>query len=125
MIKFTKEQIILIHSICIQKSGGIDSLRDESLLESALNTPFQTFSGEELYPTIQRKAAMLCYTLINNHPFIDGNKRIGILILIAFLELNGIYLNCTNDEVITLGLGIASGKITSHQISNWIISHSI
>ena len=87
MKKISKDQVLMLHSMVIKQSGGIDGIRDNGLLESALNTPFQSFSNEELYPSIQGKAARLCYSIINNHPFIDGNKRIGILAMLMFLKI--------------------------------------
>lgn len=73
----SKRQILLLHSALISESGGSDGIRDDGLLDSALNTPFQTFAGQDLYPTVLEKAARLGFGLIRNHPFIDGNKRIG------------------------------------------------
>ncbi|WP_313188155.1 type II toxin-antitoxin system death-on-curing family toxin [Lacrimispora sp.] len=107
-----------IHSILIKKSGGLDGVSDNNLLESALQAPFQTFGGDELYPTIQKKAACLCYGLVNNHSFIDGNKRIGILVLMTFLQLNGMPVDCTDDELIRLGLGLASGEVSRRNCLN-------
>lgn len=124
MILLNKEQIIDIHSLLIKESGGIDGLRDENLLESAINAPFQTFAGDELYPTIQKKAACLCYGLVNNHAFIDGNKRIGILAMMIFMELNGVGIECTDEKLIRLGLEIASGNMKQKQILMWIIEHT-
>ena len=80
MTKLSKEQILLLHSMAIKKSGGLDSVRDNGLLDMALHAPFQTFESSELYPSIQSKAARLCFSIISNHPFIEGNKRIGILL---------------------------------------------
>ena len=76
MIKLTKEQILLLHSELIKMTGGSDGIRDIGLLESALETPFQSYGGEELYPSIQAKAARLCYGLVKNHAMVDGNKRL-------------------------------------------------
>lgn len=81
MIRLTKEQIILLHSQLIQETGGSDGIRDENLLESAIETPFQSFGGEELYPSIQAKAVRLCYGLVKNHPMIDGNGRTSRMIM--------------------------------------------
>lgn len=108
----------------INQSGGADGIRDYDLLDSALNSPFQSYDNEELYPSIQGKAARLCYSIINNHPFIDGNNRIGILTMLVFLEINNIIINCVNEDIINLGLGIASGKYDSTYIMDWIIMHS-
>ncbi|CDC45482.1 death-on-curing family protein [[Eubacterium] siraeum CAG:80] len=85
MIKLTKEQVVSIHSSLIKASGGTDGVRDEDLLESALESPFQTFDGHDLYPSIIQKAARIGYSLVSNHPFIDGNKRTGIHIM-QFVE---------------------------------------
>lgn len=124
MKRLTKEQVIKIHSILINQTGGIDGIKDEGLLESALNAPFQTFDGEYIYKTIQSKAAKLGYFLIKNHPFIDGNKRIGILVMMIFLEINGIEIKCTDEELISLGLGLADGSINDIELLYWIINHS-
>lgn len=113
-----------IHSLLIKQSGGIDGVRDNNLLESAVQAPFQTFGGEELYPTIQKKAACLCFGLVNNHSFIDGNKRIGILAMMTFLELNGMLVECSDKELIQLGLGIASDAINQEELVAWIIIHT-
>jgi death-on-curing protein len=123
MIRLTKEQIVTMHKLLIIKTGGLDGIKDNGLLESAIQSPFQTFMGEELYPTIIKKASVLCYGLINNHAFFDGNKRIGILTMLTFLKLNGVVLTCTDNEIVQLGLGIASGNISHNEISNWIIQH--
>lgn len=120
----SKEQLINLHSIAIKRTGGIDGLRDDDLLDSAINSPFQSFGGEELYPSIQAKAARIGYNIIKNHPFLDGNKRIGILAMMVFLDLNGIELKCTDEEVIDLGLGVASGKYDAEYIIQWIIVSS-
>ncbi len=124
MIILKKEHIISIHSLLIKKTGGLDGIRDHNLLESALQTPFQTFAGEELYPTIQKKAACLCFGLVNNHSFIDGNKRIGILAMMTFLQLNGLPIDCTDDELIQLGLGLASGNVSQEELFNWIVAQT-
>jgi death-on-curing protein len=123
MKKISQKQVLRLHSLAIEETGGIDGVRDNNMLDSALQSPFQTFTGDDIYPTIESKAARLCYSLINNHPFLDGNKRIGILILIIFLEINEIIINCNNNELIDLGLGIASGQYDSNYIESWIISH--
>lgn len=124
MIILTKEQIISIHSILIKQTGGLDGIRDYNLLESALKAPFQTFDGEELYPTIQKKAACICFALIKNHSFIDGNKRIGILAMMTFLQLNGFSVDCSDEELIHLGLGLASGEIDYKNLLLWIIEQT-
>ncbi|EEV20572.1 death-on-curing family protein [Treponema vincentii ATCC 35580] len=123
MIFFEYEQVIKLHSSLIAKTGGIDGIRDEKLLDSALQTPFQTFEGNNLYPDVLDKASQLCYSLIENHPFVDGNKRIGVHLALLFLKLNNIELNYSQQELIDFGLGIASGKISKHGIKEWLIQH--
>lgn len=124
MIILSTEQIILMHSMLIAETGGLDGIRDKGLLDSAVKAPFQTF-GEELYKSTEAKAARLGFLLINNHPFIDGNKRIGILSMITFLELNGTSLRYTDEDLISVGLDLAAGKMLYNQLLNWIIDHSI
>ena len=106
------------------RDGGLDGIRDKGLLDSAVNAPFQTF-GEELYRSTEAKAARLGFSLIKNHPFIDGNKRIGILAMITFLELNGISIDYTDDNLIEIGLDLAAGKMAYEQLLVWIIDHAI
>ena len=90
MIRLSKSQVLLIHDQLISETGGSSGLRDEGILDSALNAPFQTFSGEDVYPSLQQKVARLCFCLVKNHPFVDGNKRIGAHVMLVFLALNGI-----------------------------------
>ncbi len=90
MKKLTREQILMLHAQLINQTGGSNGVRDYSLLESAIESPFQSFDGEELYPTIQSKAARLGFCLIKNHCMIDGNKRIGAHAMLVLLKLNGI-----------------------------------
>jgi len=120
VIFFTEEQVKKIHSILISKTGGLDGVREDNLLDSALKSPFQTFDSKELYPEIIDKAAQLCYSMVENHPFIDGNKRIGVHLMLIFLELNNVKINYTQKELIDFGLGIASGKISRDGIKEWI-----
>ena len=99
MIKLTKEQILLLHTQLIETTGGSDGIRDMGLLESALESPFQSYGGEELYPSIQAKAARLCYGLVKNHAMIDGNKGIGCHAMLVFLELNSYEMEYTQKEL--------------------------
>ena len=123
MIFFEYEQVVKIHRSLIEKTGGMDGIRDAQLLDSALKTPFQTFGGNNLYPDILDKASQLCYSLIKNHPFIDGNKRIGVHLMLLFLKLNNIEVNYSQQELIDFGLDIASGKMSKNDIKGWIIEH--
>ncbi len=124
MTKLSNEQILTLHSMIIKQSGGSDGVRDNGLLDMALHAPFQTFENTELYPSIQSKAARLCFSIISNHPFIDGNKRIGILAMLVFLDVNQVMIQCSNQEIIELGLGVASGNFNTEFIIDWIIAHS-
>ena len=125
MKRLTKEQVLLLHSQLIQEFGGGDGLREEGLLESALASPFQSFGGEDLYPSIQAKAAQLGYGLIKNHPFLDGNKRIGAHVMLVFLSLNGIELSYSQEELIETILAAAAGKMDNQDLLLWIIHHEI
>lgn len=124
MIILSTAQIILMHSMLLTETGGLEGIRDRGLLDSAVNAPFQTF-GEELYKSTEAKAARLAFSLIKNHPFIDGNKRIGILAMITFLELNGTSIDYTDDYLIEIGLDLAAGNMTYEQLLKWIIDHAI
>ncbi len=124
MIRVTEKQALLVHSMMIESTGGTDGVRDSGSLDSALNAPFQTFDGKEIYPSLLLKAAVMCYLIISNHPFIDGNKRAGIHIMLIFLELNGIKPRYTQKELIELGLSTASGKLKSDDIFKWLIDRT-
>jgi death-on-curing protein len=123
MIRLTKKQILMLHSQLIRETGGCDGIRDEKLLESALETPFQSFGGKELYPSIQAKAARLCYGLVKNHAMIDGNKRIGTHAMLVFLALNGYELEYTQKELSDTILEVAAGHISYEELLSWIIKH--
>lgn len=118
-----KRQILLLHSVLIAESGGSDGIRNEGLLDSAVNTPFQTFSGQDLYPTVLEKAVRLGFGLIRNHPFIDGNKRIGTHAMLVFLNLNSITLSYEDDELISTILSVASGEMDADGLLKWIQQH--
>ena len=119
----SKRQILMLHSMLVAQSGGMDGLRDEGLLESAINTPLQTFGGQELYPTVLEKAARLGYGLIHNHPFLDGNKRIGTHAMLVFLDINNITLSYEDDDLIAAILGVASGEMDDSQLLEWLKTH--
>ncbi|MDR1116758.1 MAG: type II toxin-antitoxin system death-on-curing family toxin [Oscillospiraceae bacterium] len=123
MKKLSVGQVVVLHEILIKYSGGADGIRDVGLLESALAAPFSSFGGVSVYPTLQSKAARLAFGIIKNHPFVDGNKRVGILAMISFLEINGVKLNCTDDELIKIGLGLADGTIDEKSALDFIIEH--
>lgn len=123
MIRFSEEKVLLLHQLIIAETGGSPELRDIGLLDSALESCFQTFDGIELYPSKEEKAARLGYSLISNHAFVDGNKRIGMYIMLTFLEVNGIRLNSTDTEVLEAGLDVASGKMDYDALLAWIKAH--
>lgn len=121
----TKSQVLSLHKDIIAVSGGSPEIRDEGLLDSALNAPFQTFDGTDIYPTILEKASRLGYGLIKNHPFVDGNKRIGTHTMFVFLEINHVELEYTDHELIDLILDIASGTKNENQLFIWLQQHII
>lgn len=123
MIKFDKDKVLLLQQLVIESSGGSDGVRDIALLDSALESAFQTFDGKELYPAKEEKAARIGCGLVANHAFVDGNKRVGLLVMISFLAINGIKLNFTDDELVDLGLSLASGKVDYHKLLEWINKH--
>ena len=125
MIKFSKEKVLLLHKLIAEETGGSIGLRDEGLLESALEAAFSTFGGVELYPTKEEKGARLGYNLISNHAFVDGNKRIGMYVMLTFLEVNGIYMDCTNEDVATVGLAVAAGELGYDRLLKWVREHRV
>ena len=104
---------------------GSIGVRDEGLLESALEAAFAGFGDKEFYPTKEEKGARLGYTLISNHAFVDGNKRIGMYVMLTFLEVNGIRLDCTNEEIVEVGLAVAAGTMEYEALLEWVIEHKV
>ena len=123
MIILTKQNVIELHSYLISETGGDNGIRDNGLLESALNAPFQTYDMVDLFPTIKKKAARLCFGFIKNHPFVDGNKRIGVMAMIVFLNLNNVTVAFSDDDLIDLGLGVAESRYDETYIEEWINKH--
>lgn len=123
MIILSKRQILLLHSQIVRETGGSVDLRDEGLLESAINAPFQSYGSVELFPSIIQKAARLGYGLTSNHPFADGNKRIGAHAMLVFLALNNIELEYLQEELSGIFLKVASGVSGFEELSSWIIEH--
>ena len=123
MIKFSEEKVLLLHKFITAETGGDPNLRDKALLESALESAFATFDGEELYPTQQEKAARLGDSLISNHAFVDGNKRIGMYVMMTFLEVNGIKIRPTVDDVARVGLAVAAGEMKYEDLLAWILEN--
>ena len=125
MIKFSKDKVLLLHKLIAEETGGSVGIRDEALLESALENAFSGFGGQEFYPSKEGKGARLGYTLISNHAFVDGNKRIGMYVMLTFLEVNGIRLDCTNNEIVEVGLAVASGSMDYDELLKWVRSHHL
>ena len=123
MIRLTKDQVISIYEMLIQKAGGSSGVMNESLMDSAIDNIWQIFDGVELYPTLEEKGARLGFNLVSNHAFVDGNKRIGLLVMLTFLEINGINLKFTDDELVKIGLSLASGQMTYENLFDWIKTH--
>ena len=124
MINITKEQIFSLYEMLLQKTGGSSGVVNESLMDSAVNSIWQTFDGVELYPTLEEKGARLGYSLVRNHSFADGNKRIGILAMLTFLSVNGVEISCTDEELVETGLNLASGLMDSEALLAWLREHS-
>ena len=120
MIKFSQEKVLLLHKLITEETGGDPNVRDIALLNSALESAFQTFDGQELYPTKEEKGARIGYALISNHAFVDGNKRIGMYVLLTFLETNGIKIRPTVDDVARVGLAVAAGEMQYEDLLEWI-----
>lgn len=123
MIKFSKEKVLLLHKLITDETGGDPNIRDSRLLDSALESAFQTFDGKELYPTKEEKGARIGYALISNHAFVDGNKRIGMYVLLIFLETNGVKISPTVDDVARVGLAVAAGEMSYDDLLDWILAN--
>lgn len=123
MRRLSVEEIIYMHSEVLKATGGSEGIRDNGLLESAVNAPFQSFGGYDVYPTIYEKAARLGFGLAQNHAFIDGNKRIAAVAVLMFLRGNGIEINCTEFELFSEFYRLAASEITFEELVSWIKTH--
>ncbi len=123
MTRFSKEKVLLLHQIMAEATGGSIGVRDEALLESALESAFPGYGDKEFYPTKEEKGARLGYTLISSHAFVDGNKRIGVYVMLSFLEMNGIRIHCTDEELIYIGLAVADGSMNYEELLDWVLQH--
>ena len=123
MIRFSKEKVLLLHQIIAEATGGSVGVRDEGLLESALESAYASFGGQDFYPTKEEKGARLGYALISNHAFVDGNKRIGVYVMLSFLEMNGIRIRCTDEELVHVGLSVADGSMGYEELRSWVMAH--
>ena len=123
MITLTKDQIIMLHEAIYERYGGDVGVLNDGLLDSALQAPFQTFGGEELIPDTKEKIVRLAFGLIKNHAFRDGNKRIGALVLLTLLELNGYKVNATNAEFADIIMGVAASVKDEKDPLEWVEVH--
>jgi death-on-curing protein len=120
----TAAQVLFIHARLVAETGGTLGIRDMGLLEAAVARPQATFAGEDLYPDVYTKAATLMFGLINNHPFVDGNKRVGVAAAGLFLVRNGLQLTASNEEVERFTLEVAQGSVSVAQIAAWFQQHA-
>ena len=125
MITLSKDQIKRLHKKLLDSTGGLDGVWDENMLDSALAAPFQTFDSMELYPSAAAKIARMAYSLVCNHPFSDGNKRIGVYVMLVLLEVNHIDADFSDDDVIHIGLELAKGNMDDKQLLNMILERSL
>jgi len=123
--KLTKQQILLLHRELLNAYGGGDGLRDEGLLDSAIDAPFHSFGGQDIFATNHQKAVRLGFGLIMNHPFIDGNKRIGVHAMLTMLAMNGIELEYTQKELYEIILKVAASEATYDELLEWVLKHEI
>ena len=123
MRSLSLEEVIYIHSEVVKETGGSDGIRDRGLLDSAVNTPFQSFGGYDVYPEIYDKAARLGFSLAENHAFVDGNKRIAVIAVLEFLSANGIEIDCTESELSSMFYKLAASEVTFEDLVKWIKGH--
>jgi len=121
----TLAEVLDLHRRIIEQTGGSPRLRDLGALESAIAQPRMTFGGENLYPTLVDKAAALCFSIIHNHPFVDGNKRVAHAAMEVFLILNGFQIHASADEQEQIMLGLASGNLSREQLVTWLHDHIV
>lgn len=124
MLFLTLEQVIAFHALIVAETGGSPGIRNVGAVESALAQPRLTFGGVELYPTLEEKAAALGFSLISNHPFVDGNKRIGLAATVALLRANGHDLSGSVDEQERVVLAVAAGEMTREDWTIWVREHA-
>ena len=120
MTMFSNDKVLYLHQLLIEQTGGSPEVRDINLMDSALKGAYATYDGQELYPTKQEKAARLGFSLISNHAFVDGNKRIGMYIMLIFLELNGVKVTAADQDVIDAGLSVADGSMDYEGLLTWV-----
>ena len=118
------DQVLALHRRLILEHGGSEGIRDIDALRSALDRAFQSFEGRPLYPTTLHKGAALIESVISNHPFVDGNKRTGLVVAFTFLELNGLEMRASEEDAYETFMSLASGKLTEKALSQWLEKNS-
>ena len=124
-IQFTAQDIYELHTQLENAFVLSSGVRDENLLASAVNTPFQTFMGNDLYPSIYDKAAQLCYSIANNHPFTDGNKRTALHSMYVYLIINGFDITATQQDVENMIIDVAAGNMTNTELTQWLRENTV
>jgi death-on-curing protein len=119
----TVKEVLELHRLVLKQSGGLDGVRDSGGLESAVAQPQMAFGGRELYPNLTEKAAALGFSLVCNHPFVDGNKRVGHAAMETLLVLNGWELTAGVDEQEQMILRLAAGSLKREEFTAWVQSH--
>lgn len=123
MIRLTKDRVLSLHRLLAERTGGSTGVRDEALLRSALESAFTGFGDTAFYPTTEEKGARIGFCLISNHAFVDGNKRIGVLVMLTFLTVNGIHLCYTDEDLVHIGISVADGSMSYRELLAWVIAH--
>ena len=124
-IQFTLQDIYELHTQLENAFVLSSGVRDENLLASAVNTPFQTFMGNDLYPSLYDKAAQLCYGFANNHPFTDGNKRTALHSMYVYLIINGFDITATQQDVENMIIDVAAGNMTNTELGQWLQKNTV
>ncbi len=119
------DHVIVFYKKIVEETGGSVGIKDRALIESALNRAYATFDGQDLYPTIIDKISAITFGIISNHAFVDGNKRIGVSVMLLLLKINNISIQYTQEELVHLGLEVASGKLEIDNIKKWILTHQV
>jgi death-on-curing protein len=124
MVVLNKEQVMGLHDKLLGLTGGLPGIRDENMLASSLSVPFQTFGGSDLFPSTAAKIARMAYGFVHNHPFFDGNKRIGTCVMLVLLELNRIETDFSDGDIVRIGLGLANGSMSYTQLLALILDRA-
>lgn len=121
----SRDELLLLHRRVIAASGGAHGVRDIGAIDSAVDQPRASFGGEDLYPDLVAKAAALCFSVVCNHPFVDGNKRVGHAAMETFLLLNGYEIAADVDEQEPVMLALAAGALARDEFTEWLRAHAV